>query len=164
MLRRLFARVRGSKPPELSLDVIPDHESGVRRMVADAEGGSYEALHTLDEAQRDPLGCVVLEGDWGGQIYTAAPARLVRCDEAALSQLLRYLDGIAWPSNELDGARVFYERRAVGSPIVGGMGGAVVAEEIWVHQEFVDLRIDVAVREVIRGERDDIPTPAPWAH
>jgi hypothetical protein len=50
MLRRLLSRFRGSggaEPVErnvVNFGVIPEHESPVRRMVADAHGGSYEAI------------------------------------------------------------------------------------------------------------------------
>jgi len=76
-------------PPD---HVIPDHESALRRMVADGRGMSYQAFRSLGEAQRTADGAVVLEGDWGGTIYATCPARLIRCDEGALGQLLRDLD------------------------------------------------------------------------
>jgi hypothetical protein len=138
---------------------LGDHESGVRRMWAEAHGGSYVAVRSLAEAQALPDGAVVLEGDWGGQIYVTAPARLVRCDEQALVRLVRDLDAIAWPRNEEDGARVFYERVPVGGGVAGGMGGSVVIDGVWVHEEFESLGLADAIREVIAGERERIQPP-----
>jgi hypothetical protein len=135
----------------------PEHESGVRSMWAEAHGGSYAAVRSLAEAQALHDGAVVLEGDWGGQIYATVPARLVRCDEQALERLLRDLDPIAWPGNEEDGARVFYERVPVGGGVAGGMGGAVVMDGVWVHEEFESLGLADAIGDVIAGERERIP-------
>src|SRR4051812_18841606 len=138
---------------------LPDHESGVRSMWAKAHGGEYFAVTSLDAAQALPDGAVVLEGDWGGQIYVTAPAKAVLCDETALDLLLRDLDAIAWPGNDHDGARVFYERAAVGKGVAGGMGGGVVLPGVWVHDEFEQLGLGDAIREVIAAERARIPPP-----
>jgi hypothetical protein len=57
MLRRVLARLSRSgreEPVEAAvaeMDVIPDHESAVRRMVAEAHGERYEAIKSLDEAK-----------------------------------------------------------------------------------------------------------------
>jgi hypothetical protein len=34
------------------------------------------------------------------------------------------------------------------------MGGGAVTDAIWVHEAFVALRLDDAIRQVIRGERE----------
>ncbi len=133
-------------------DSVPDHESGLRRLMANAKGVPYTAFPTLVEAQRDPDGAVVLQGDDGGQIYAVFPAAGVRCSEAQLQLLLADLDSIAWPHNDSDMARVFYEQRAVGQGIAGGMGGGGVTADGWVHAEFCDLGIDDQIRDVARGE------------
>jgi hypothetical protein len=89
-------------------------------------------------------------------VYAVFPAGAVRCDVQALDHLLRDLDAIAWPRNDRDSARVFYERHPVGARIAGGMGGSVVDVHGWVHQEFRDLQLDGQIREVIAGQRDRI--------
>ena len=66
-------------------------------MVADATGGSYESYRSLDEARDDRDAVVVLEGDYGGQIYATIPVRDIRCSMNALERLLAGLDAIAWP-------------------------------------------------------------------
>ena len=83
-------------------------------------------------------------------------ASLVKCSEEILGQLLRDLDDIAWPENDPEMAKIFYERHPVGAGIAGGMGGALVTEDIWIHDEFIRLRLDVAIREVIAGQRHRI--------
>jgi hypothetical protein len=134
-------------------------ESTARRMFTLANGGTYEAFASLDDARREPDGAVVLEGDYGGQIYVTAPARLVACDEATLERLLRDLDAIAWQHNSPDAAAVYFERHPVGAGVAGGMGGAAVMEGIWIHEEFVKLGLDEEIRAVVRGERDHITKP-----
>ncbi len=119
------------------------------RMVADATGRSYQALRSLADAQAVPDGIVVLEGDYGGQIYVVAPAGEVRCSEEVLGQLLADVDGGAW--DDAEGARVYYERHSPGAGISGGMGGGAVTGAIWVHPELSALRSSIL--EVLRGER-----------
>ena len=144
------------KEPLENFDILPAHESGVRRMLSDAHGIPYHPLHSLEEAKLFPDGVVILEGDDGGQIYVVCFASLVKCSEDILDQLLRDLDEIAWPENDPDMAKIFYERHPTGAGIAGGMGGALVTEDIWVHNEFVKLQLDDAVREVIAGQRNRI--------
>jgi hypothetical protein len=157
-LRQLkrYAANRLMKDKKLNIEVLSEHESGVRRMVSDSTGIPYQALHSLDEAKTFADGIVVLEGDDGGQIYVVCPASLVLCSAETLGTLLRDLDAIAWPGNDFNSARVFYERLPVGAPVFGGKGGAMVSTELWIHDEFEESGIDVAVREVIAGQRTRI--------
>lgn len=138
------------------VDRLHPDESGLRRLIADAHGTRYQALTSLTEAKVHEDGVVVLEGDDGGQVYAVFPARAVKCDAEALDHLLRDLDAIAWPGNDRDMARVFYERQPLGARIAGGMGGGVVDVHGWVHQEFRDLQLEDQIREVIAGQRDRI--------
>ena len=135
------------------INVLPEHESGVRRMVSDARDVAYQPLHSLDEAKSFSDGVVILEGDDGGQIYVVCPASLVRCSAEILNDLLRDLDAIACPGNDPNSARVFCERLPTGAPVFGGMGGAVVSDAVWIHRDFVKLKVDPAIRDVIAGER-----------
>ena len=136
-----------------NIDVLPDDESGVRRMVSDARNIPYQPLHSLDEAKCFSDGVVILEGDDGGQIYVVSPASIVQCSAETLNDLLRDLDAIAWPGNDPNSARSFYERLAVGAPVFGGMGGAVVRNDVWIHRDFEKLKLGRAIREVIAGQR-----------
>jgi hypothetical protein len=56
------------------------------------DGQPYRAYPTLAAARADPDAAVVLEGDYGGQIYLTCPVGLVACDEHALLDLLEDLD------------------------------------------------------------------------
>jgi hypothetical protein len=77
-------------------DVIPDLESPVRRMLADVHGGSYVAYASREEAAADPDAAMVMEGDYGGQIFVACPLRAVTASDEDLEALLHELDRIAW--------------------------------------------------------------------
>jgi len=158
MLRRLLLALRGGRVsgPVTAEPVLPEHESAVRSLMRGAGDGAYVAFESLAAAKACPDGAVIFEGDWGGQIYVTAPASLVGCDEATLRQLLVDLDRIAWRVNEGEGAQVFFERVPVGEGVAGGMGGGVVAREVWVHDDFEQLRLGAAIRAVVRGERPQI--------
>ena len=125
-------------------------------MVSDSRDIPYQALQSLDEAKSFSDGIVILEGDDGGQLYVVAPASLVQCPAKHLNDLLRDLDRIAWPNNDPNSARVFYERLPVGAPVLGGMGGATVSEDVWIHQMFRDMNLESAILEVLAGERTRI--------
>jgi hypothetical protein len=146
---RLRQRREAERP-----EVIPGHESAVRRLVADAQGERYEALRSLDEAREVPDAVVVMEGDYGGSIYLTCPVRHVRCDEPTLQQLLRDLDDRDWKDPE--GTGLYYERARVGSGIAGGTGGGVVADGVWLHPELKKLGLASRVEAVIAGERERI--------
>ena len=130
--------------------ILQPHESAVRSLVYGAHGIPYQPLHSLEEAKAYPDGIVVMQGDYGGTIYLVCPASLVTCSQETLEQLLSDLDMMTW--NDLSGARVYYERQPVGTGIAGGMGGGRVTSDIWIHDEFVQGKVDAAIRAVIRGE------------
>ena len=136
----------------LKPDVLPDHESPARRMIADAHGGSYRAVKSLADAKATPDGVVVLEGDYGGQIYVVVRASRVACSAEVLQRLLAELDATEWDDPE--GARVYYEVQPIGSGIRGGMGGAFVADAIWVHPRLAPLQ--PAIAEVVSGRAETL--------
>jgi hypothetical protein len=127
---------------------LSDNESGLRKMKAEAEGTSYVSFKSLADAQSNPDGVVVLEGDDGGQIYVVCPASKVKCSEQILHQLLLDLDSKKWKSPDM--AHIYYEKKRIGEGIAG-KGGAVVKAEIWIHKEFHGLAD--AIRDVIEGRR-----------
>jgi hypothetical protein len=134
-------------------DVIPDLESPVRRMLADVHGGSYVAYASREEAAADPDAAMVIEGDYGNQIFVACPLRAVTASDEDLEAPLHELDRIAWGRDYAEACDIRFERAPVGSGVAGGMGGGRVDEAIWVHEEFVKAGLDERIREVIRGER-----------
>lgn len=115
------------------------------------KGGLGDRLGGLEEARTNTLGAVVLEGDWGGQIFATCPARLVECDHDTLLRLTLDLDSVLW--GEPDGASVRYEVRAVGSSVPGGMGGGEIVEGVWVHEEVRRRGLARALAEVVLGRR-----------
>ncbi|HEY1374375.1 MAG TPA: hypothetical protein VGH50_18020 [Candidatus Binatia bacterium] len=117
-----------------------DADSPLRSLMAEADGLENRTFASLSEAQRDPDGVVVLEGDDGGQIYIVARASDVACSEETLSRLLRNIDEREWPSNAWDMSRVCFERHRVGDVIGGDMGGGLVSVELWVHPRLEDIR------------------------
>ena len=121
-------------------------------MMADCAGQQYKAFESLSEAKAAD-GVVVLEGDYGGQIYVVAPAEVVACSEQTLEQLLADVDGLVW--KDLAGARVFFEAAEEGSVIPGGMGGGRVTKGIWIHEDLKKLGVASGIEDVLagRGER-----------
>lgn len=118
---------------------------------AEASGEPYQPLSTMADAKRFDDGVVILQGDDGGQIYLVAHAIEVKCSPETLEQLLIDLDEIAWPGNDKNARGIFYERRQIGSPIAGGMGGGVVSEKPWIHKQFSAL--ETAILGVLHGNR-----------
>ena len=157
MLRRVLSRLWRSasvEPVEATvaeLEVIPDHESAVRRLVADAHGGGYKAIESLDEAKATPGAAIVMEGDYGGSIYLTCPARLVHCDERTLRQLLDDLDEHDW--SDPDGVGLYYEVAPVGSGVAGGTGGGVVTDRVWLHPDLEAKGLRERAEAVITGKR-----------
>lgn len=81
---------------------------------------------------------VVLEGDWGGQIYLTVPVKLIGAD-SHLEDLLAELDRQAWGCNNGDGQgiRVSTAEETEDGAVGGGMGGGLILpNEIWTHEEF----------------------------
>lgn len=136
---------------------IPEHESPVRRMMADAHGTSFQPLRTLDDARRHDDGVAILQGDWGGQIYAVIPASMIKCRPEVLHQLLLDLDSEAWSCNENEGASIYYERKPAGAGVGGGMGGGASTGGLWIHAEFDEIVEQIL--SVIVGDRDSIELP-----
>ena len=120
--------------------------------MADASGGSYVAYATADEAGQDPDAALIMEGDYGGQIYLACPLSAVAASEGALQSAAPRprRDRLGRPGRSSDPATSGH-RSGRASP---GMGGGAVTDAIWVHEDFAALNLDDAIRQVIRGHRD----------
>ena len=143
----LAAKPRAAAAPP-SLD-IPAHERPLGRVLKELSGDYFEPLRDLELARQFSDAYVVMEGDWGGQIYLTAPVRLVRCTMKDLERLLARLDRIAWLCNEGEGCGVFFERHATFEGIPSGMGGGVTTEDVWLHPDL--RRFEDLVRDVLRG-------------
>lgn len=83
---------------------------------------------------------LVLEGDWGGQIYLTIPWRLVGPD-AQIDLLLTELDERAWGCNDGGGASAYLCTAnepgvSFADKVDGGMGGAPLTADLWLAGEF----------------------------
>jgi hypothetical protein len=134
-------------------NIIPEHERPVGRILADARGESYCALRSLEEAKQAPDGRVILEGDWGGQVYLTCPASLVKCGLDVLEQLLRDLDSRCWACNEGEGSGIYFERQPVGTGVWGGMGGGLITEGLWLHEKIEGFGMRSQIEDVLAGRR-----------
>ena len=133
---------------------IPDHESAVRRMVSEAHNISYVPIKDFEEAKKYDNSYMMMEGDWGGQIYLSIPVKQVKCDYETLKKLLMELDKIAWDCNEGEGCDIYFERKESDEGIVGGMGGGMATDCLWVHEEF--NKIKEKIQNVLDGKRTSI--------
>lgn len=112
---------------------IPDHHRPLSHILAKSKGEAYRPLRNLEEAKATSGSYLIMEGDWGGQIYLSCPVNLVNCSEKGLNALLHELDSAAWKSNEGEGAGIYFECLSPGDAIPGGMGGGIASEGLWIH-------------------------------
>ena len=135
-------------------DRIPEHESPVRRIVADSSGEKYGAIKSFSEAKKIPNAYVVFEGDYGGQIYLTCPMSKINCDEKILKQLLSDID--AYCFDYLNSTGIYYEVHQTNEGIAGGMGGGITKTDVWIHPKVVELGIASHIKQVIDGVRNRI--------
>ena len=138
-------------------DELPDHTSAVRYMTANSFGREYRSVRSLAEAQAEQNFAVVFEGDYGGQIYVTCPVEKIKCSEQALERLLLDIDGLAWEIPP--GCGIFFELAPIGSGIAGGMGGAQVTSDVWVHPELHELGLAPLIVDVIHGKSNQLDAP-----
>ncbi|MGC5323878.1 hypothetical protein [Brevibacillus sp. SYSU BS000544] len=130
---------------------IPNSHSPVRHLINEAHNLEHRFIENYEQAIRIKNSVVILEGDWGGQIYLVCPMDLIKCDKESLENLLDDLDKIAWECNDGEGKGIYYEIREIGESVAGGMGGGVVSNTPWVHDEFEAIYEDI--QKVIGGKR-----------
>ncbi len=46
---------------------------------------------------------------------------------------------IAWPGND-GGTGLYFERKKIGDGIMGGMGGGIASDSLWVHDKFSKIK------------------------
>lgn len=137
--------------------IIPEHHSAVRHIINEANGKPNDMfVESFLQAQNTVGTYVIMEGDWGGQIYLSCPMNIVKCNEDTLKNLLIDLDTIAWDCNECEGTGLYYEVREPGEGISGGMGGGEIKEELWIHKEFSDLNLYEEIENVLSGAKEKI--------
>ena len=107
----------------------------------------------LEEAKADPSGAIYFEGDYGGQIYLSALASEINCTEECLRQLLVDIENLPGGWGDLEGSSITFASVAyVPSVILGGMGGGMITNGIWVHGDL--SCVENEIKEVLRGQRE----------
>jgi len=127
-----------------------EHESSVRKII---DRDNYNSFKNLNEAKKYGDSFLIMEGDWGGQIYLVYPVKLIKCEEKRLLKLLQDLDKLAW--DEKVGKGIYFERFKEGEIVPGGMGGGIAPSNLWVHDNFKPL-ID-KIKKVLNGELKSLP-------
>jgi len=138
---------------------IPPGVSAVRFMVGQAKEQPYVSFPTIEDARKHPDAALVMEADYGGQILLTCPVSKVHCTESVLKQLLHDLGNITWGDGGLakndaadDGNEGYYfEALPVGSGVAGGMGGGVVLDDLWIHNELEKYGLRSQIKAVIAG-------------
>ncbi|MBT5338592.1 hypothetical protein HN858_04640 [Candidatus Falkowbacteria bacterium] len=95
---------------------------------------------------------LVMEGDWGGQIYLSVPIRYVGEDvgEQQLQYLLSRIDRQAWSVNEGDGRSLYLRHtNKAESGVSGGMGGGLLFDGLWLYGEFGPMTVEV-IRQALQ--------------
>lgn len=95
------------------------------------------------EVMRSAEEWLVFEGDWGGQIYLTVPRKLIG-KNSQVKFLLRLLDRSAWGDNG-GGSSMYYYRPADDKQfafmgVCGGMGGGMLTDEVWIHEDFLNSK------------------------
>lgn len=99
-----------------------------------------EIYQKLDERFRRQGVWLVLEGDYGGQIYLTIPWQMIG-EKAEICTLLEKMDQLAWAGNEGEGASAYLYAPAEAKltkedGVGGGMGGGELHLDLWMHNEF----------------------------
>ena len=82
---------------------------------------------------------LVLEGDWGGQIYLTVPLAWVQATEQEIRDLLCAVDAACWACNRGEGAAAYVHQGNAGDGIPGGMGGGIVLNGLWLTEELAGI-------------------------
>ena len=143
--RHLGIKKSGELPPPA------EYMSVVRYMMHQVHGTEFKPLTDYDRAKEAKHGCVIIEGDYGGQVYLTCPMKYVKCSHKALLQVASDLDGMYWDNEQ--GCNVYYEDYKSPHGVFGGMGGGVVIDGLWMHPDFDEVGIKEKVWEVIIGNR-----------
>ncbi|MFH1533850.1 MAG: hypothetical protein ABID64_02870 [Nitrospirota bacterium] len=131
-----------------SNELIEGHESAVRKMVSESKGKKYFSFKSLKNAKKHEKSYLIMEGDYGGQIYLSFPVKLIKCDEDALRKLLKKFDQQCW--DDMEGTGMYFEQMEKGQRISGGMGGGIADNELWVHKELEHMKDEI--NGILRGK------------
>jgi len=134
----------------------PGTPEDMRQQLAKLDGEDYLAYASLEQAQHEPDGAVILSGDYGGTIFLTAPVRLVRCNAEALVTLVSDLDAVTWMSGDPTIATVASGRHPIGTRVWGGDGGGVIVDGVWTHYGRLTPPVRAQAEEVVLGLRSRI--------
>jgi hypothetical protein len=104
---------------------------------------------------------VIIEGDYGGQIFATCPARLIGCSEERLGNLAAELETGINATDDASPAQVVFEPVPIGGGVPGGMGGGWVTDGVWVHAEIRQVGWQPAVEGILLGSQDALGDPHP---
>jgi hypothetical protein len=122
-------------------------------MIAESRSEAYRSYRTLAEAvANDAL--VILQGDYGGQIYFTCPAAKIKVSESDLKRLLSYLDAKSW--QDAEGASICFEDHSRNAVVPGGMGGGLATDDVWLHPKLQKLGLEKTVRAFVSGLIDKL--------
>jgi hypothetical protein len=79
-------------------NIHPEHDRFVSRVMGKSHGEELRPLRSLEE------GWMILDGDYGEQVFLTCPASMVRCSHEAVQHLLLDLNSLCWPGTEGHGA------------------------------------------------------------
>lgn len=132
------------------ITTIPNHESGVRKIIAENNGTNYKAFNNFNEAKNSSKSYMIMEGDYGGQIYLSIPVKLIKCDYKDLEKLLEKID--LW--RESDGSKIYFEEFEIGQGVPGGMGGGLATDKLWLHKKLEKQRHEI--QSFLDGKTENI--------
>lgn len=129
---------------------IKKHKSATRKII---DRTRYKSFKTLDEAKKYKNSYIIMEGDYGGQIYLTIPTKQAKCSSKNLKILLNWIDKRVWDNN--GGASIYYEEFLPGDIIGGGMGGALAKNNLWLHENINELKKIITL--FIKGKINVLP-------
>ena len=113
--------------------------------------GLFEGRKTMtfQVAKSLPDAYIIMEGDYGGQCFLTAPMRIIKCEEKDLRQLLFDLDSIYW--DHIQGTVLTFAEHKPGDFIDSGENGGRIQEDLWVHNDLIEMGLEDSVRRVLSG-------------
>jgi hypothetical protein len=141
--------------------LLRSHQSAARTFLAESKGRVYRSFRTLAEARDAPVAAVIVEGDYGGQIFATCPASLVACTEERVRRLAEELETRVNATTYAGSAQVLFEPIPIGGGVAGGMGGGGVIDGVWVHEEIRQLGWAEDVEAILLGRAAELGDPHP---
>ncbi|MFH1533849.1 MAG: hypothetical protein ABID64_02865 [Nitrospirota bacterium] len=110
----------------------------------------FLSFRNLDEARKYKNIYLIMEGDYGRQIYLSAPIELIKCSEKILEKLLQKIDKIR--CNDTGGAKICFEGMQKGQIISASVSKGIADNKLWVHKELEHMKDEI--NGILRGKRE----------